>query len=434
MDKIHYPAEFGPTMGLPLRAILSGDIALQPWYSDWRRSLPTAVWCAYFLLSPFYLLPSGLPQLSDLLILVLLGLTIVTGRLQIPRHTVHAFGTFCLLVSYVVAVNSAHALILGDGWLMMSAAYYAFNLTACLLFLGHMHSCGPGFVRATALAVFASLVIQVTLTTVWRQSGGMRATAFFNNPNQLGYYAVLFGSLLWVYSRSVRRPVLASFLLRALGISAAAYLALISVSRAAIVSVGMLIFLVLAEGRRRGFWRLTVLSVVLVPCLVLAAASTGKTAIWTSHDDWEWLANIQHRFTKDGPGSDPLSDRGYDRIITHGEHLVFGAGEGAYDRFQTKTGYIIELHSSLATMLFCYGIAGLGLFLYLFWQIARACGAGSLVYFAPAALYSLTHNGLRQTEFWILIMLVLCLRATTAPKPAQVAHVDRLPTGLPDVP
>src|SRR2546422_1043712 len=52
--------------------------------------------------------------------------------------------------------------------------------------------------------------------------------------------------------------------------------------------------------------------------------------------------------------------RGYDRMTNHPQYLLFGAGEGAYYRFQSA--WPRELHSSYGTLLFCYGIFGTALF------------------------------------------------------------------------
>src|SRR5918994_582076 len=64
-------------------------------------------------------------------------------------------------------------------------------------------------------------------------------------------------------------------------------------------------------------------------------------------------------------GDDSLAGRGYDRIWRHPEHLVFGAGEGAGLRFTEFGGLVKEMHSTLGTVLFSYGIVGFSLFVAL---------------------------------------------------------------------
>src|SRR5207249_4352790 len=80
-------------------------------------------------------------------------------------------------------------------------------------------------------------------------------------------------------------------------------------------------------------------------------------------------------------------------------------GEGADDRFGQRD----EMHSTVGTLLFAYGIPGLllfGGFLSAVYQSAKWPNAKFLI---PGFLYGLTHQGLRFPEFWILIAFVWCL-------------------------
>jgi len=51
--------------------------------------------------------------------------------------------------------------------------------------------------------------------------------------------------------------------------------------------------------------------------------------------------------------------RGYDRLFNYPENIVWGAGEGYYERFDEE----IEFHSWPGTVLFCYGLIGTALML-----------------------------------------------------------------------
>ncbi|HEY1064471.1 MAG TPA: hypothetical protein VGE52_00115, partial [Pirellulales bacterium] len=116
-----------------------------------------------------------------------------------------------------------------------------------------------------------------------------------------------------------------------------------------------------------------------------------------------------------------------DRIWNHPEYLLFGAGEGAYTRFHSHIN--LELHSSLGTLLFCYGLIGLLLFFRTIAVLVRDCGWRVLWYFAPAMAYGLTHNGLRQTEFWLIAVLIVCIHArTTKSINARESHVNFTPS------
>ena len=100
---------------------------------------------------------------------------------------------------------------------------------------------------------------------------------------------------------------------------------------------------------------------------------------------------------------DTLAGRGYDRIWNNAEYIIFGAGEGAVYRFDTFLGG--EIHSSVGTLLFSYGILGLLLFLYALGRLGiqdRVC----IKYILVILIYGLAHQGLRSTHFWIFLGLV----------------------------
>ena len=146
--------------------------------------------------------------------------------------------------------------------------------------------------------------------------------------------------------------------------------------------------------------------------MVVALLVLGLAWIYFFVGSSELFELVQNRVLT-AQSDDGLAMRGYDRIVNHPNYLVFGAGEGAWWRFDS---YIDgELHSSIGTLLFSYGIVGLGLFT---WFLVRAAGDRKLLFVAyacPLALYGLTHNGLRFTLMWELLAVLSCVGADTAP-------------------
>jgi hypothetical protein len=109
--------------------------------------------------------------------------------------------------------------------------------------------------------------------------------------------------------------------------------------------------------------------------------------------------------TADEDSGVSLAGRGYDRIWNHKEHWIVGAGEGAYTRFKSDIGSH-ELHSSLGTLFFSYGIVGTSLFASFGFILLRGAGLRGVLQVIPAALYGLTHQGLRFTLLWVLLATV----------------------------
>ena len=99
--------------------------------------------------------------------------------------------------------------------------------------------------------------------------------------------------------------------------------------------------------------------------------------------------------------------RGYDRIREMGIHFLWGMGEGAYGRFQTMSGR--EVHSTFASLLVSYGLFGLLGYLVLFFKgfVNKRSLLRNLSIMSGIFLYQLSHNGIRNTLLWLVIVLLL---------------------------
>ncbi len=347
---------------------------------------PLAVlWCLHLVLIPFYVFPSGQPQPSDAILCVVIILSLLTHTpTDRPAHP----GTWVLLIliSYVVVVSSVWILLLQDHSLFLFPLFYVFNGSAFLTCVSLHSRYGSSFVRTTFFGMLSSTLIQVFFVPfVSSTEFGARQHLFFNNPNQLGYYALLAASLLLLLTADQRRRVIGTVL----GVVGAILLAAISLSKAAIVAIVVALVLAVVHNK-------TVAALLLV------------MAAWTYAfvDSGEFFALVQSRIATP-QHDDGLATRGYDRIINHPQYLFLGAGEGGWERFNSAVEG--ELHSSLGTLVFSYGIVGFTLFALF---LVRASGSRKrmfLAYIAPLSLYGLTHNGLRFTLMWEFLGVLTCI-------------------------
>ncbi len=351
-----------------------------------------ALWCAFFLLSPVYLMPSGYPQPGDLLILALLPILFLQNGLRIPRKAFPIVNATSLFILYAVVVNLVWTVVLSDAGLFRYPSFFLFNFAVCVVFLSLHETYGRRFLDWTAAAICASVLVQVVAVSLqWVGASQARIAGLFNNPNQAGYFALLCASLFWIWAESACLPrKLAGWLPLSVYVSAA-YLAAMSLSRAAIGAIAVL--MLLAGLRNR---------------LVLGAGLLVAVVVAMLPAEFNRIEHLQSRVEKKSRGIyEEAMSRGYDRMLNHPQYLVLGAGEGAQYRIRSLRP--AEMHSSLGTVLFCYGAVGLVLFLYIFFVMAKGCGPSSLRYFIPVAIFGTTHMGLRQSEFWIMPLMVVCL-------------------------
>ncbi|HEY0986755.1 MAG TPA: hypothetical protein VGD80_06865 [Kofleriaceae bacterium] len=361
------------------------------------------LWSLVVVLMPFYVFDSGLPQPADLLGLLLLFILIRRWNGKLRPSLARPLKSLIVFMLYVIAVNIAWSFILltftldaKEGFLV-APSFYIFNGLTFLAFLLMFQRYGELLLWLTARLVLISLLLQVALAFVVPRVVG-RSIVMFNNPNQLGYYALLSASIVLLGQRRLRLSTIQIVV----GLAASSYLALLSASKAALASIAGLGTLLLVSKLR------TIVLMSLVFVILLFTDNPFSKA----------MERAQMRIEND-KSMQFVDERGYDRILTHPEYCVLGAGEGAYNRFR-ETSMIgsHELHSSMGTLFFCYGILGTILFCIFLWRTTSGSGLRAWIIVAGVFAYGMTHQGLRFRLVWVLLGMVVALR--------ELAIQDRL--------
>ncbi|HEU0030830.1 MAG TPA: hypothetical protein VFQ53_09355 [Kofleriaceae bacterium] len=351
-------------------------------------------WSLFIIFFPFYVVPNGLPQPAVWLLVVLMPSIFASwdGKLMTDtRRTLMALARFVL---YAVIANLLWTVWVGkisvdlkDSFIL-SPLFYIFNLLLFFTILLLHRRYGLKFLWLTTRVILVSLGLQILVSL--GGSSRMRSTNAFNEPNQLGYYGLLCACILLLGQRRTKMSTVAVLA----GVTMASYLALLSASKAALASIAMLAIAILI-GRLR-----TMIVAALVFVVLLVTPNPFSAA----------LERAQERIDRD-ESHDFFEERGYDRIVNNPEYWVLGSGEGAYRRFKDTT--VIgshELHSSLGTMFFCYGIVGTVLFGIFMWFVMKRTPLQTWMVVGPAFAYGMTHQGLRFALMWVLLGVVVSLR------------------------
>lgn len=352
------------------------------------------VLASYILLKPYYLLPSGLPQIGDFLLVAALPFALALPQVQQNQDMRRFFIWMMLFCCYTALVSLVWTFVLMDPRVALYPTFYAFNL--CLLFIvmriGMLHP------RATLLiiayGIVVSAVIQVLLVAV-SSNARLREIAGFNNPNQLGYWSLLSLCMFW----SVAGKAKVKWYVQAITALCLVYSAAASLSKGAMISIAFLCMLHFVRNPKV----LLVGLLVLVPAYLVVENSTlfehasGRLGSIGAQED------------------DDLSSgaRGYPRIWENPEYLLLGAGEAALYRFEDSPTFThTEIHSTLGTMLFSYGLVGSAAFGAALWYLYRLSG-GLFLYVLPPFAYGLTHQGLRFSFLWLLFAVIAVVSSTS---------------------
>jgi hypothetical protein len=361
--------------------------------------LPLLGLSAYFVTSIFYVFPSGSPQPADILLLLAIVATLLLAWRRLPSEPILylALATF---VGWIVVVNIVWYFLDPDFVFLRKTSFYLYNSVVFLFVV----TAGYHDWQRLKVVIWWSCVIALFAQLLYLEflyvgSGKLRATGTFNNPNQLGYWALLVMACLAVVKE--RAPL---GLLDVLALGAGFYVLMLSLSKAASISGMLLVLLIVAFCKCRRAPGL-LLAVALVLGLLFQIAEGGLVERFMG---LESVANLNHRLSNIGQQEDDnLMHRGYIRLIQNPQYLAFGAGEGGFARLtRIAEKQDDELHSTLGTILMSYGLVGLGLFGLLLLVIFGRAPLASIAYLGPVMLYSVTHVGVRFSEFWIFLGLV----------------------------
>lgn len=391
---------------VPAQALLRARKALPTWMQLLHRP-GLLVWCAFVLFAPFYVFKSGLPQPADWLVLLAAPLAVLDWDHRLAKSTRLAMRALWWFTVWVAIVNYGWAIALWR-WstptdFIIHPLYYVFNamLFCAALLLARRDR--RLFLQVTVMAAAAAVAFQVVVSFVHR--GELyRSQLFFENPNQLGDYALLCACLFAL----AQKPLGASRLWPGIAITCCAYLAVLSASRAALVCIFVLLFLLVFSNPRT----------IIIGSLAAVVLTSLGGPLARAIDMAEERAVIER-----DPHTTFARERGYDRIWEFPENLLVGAGEGAYDRFAEPGTTPRELHSSFGTLVFCYGIVGLALFGAFLWNVMRGGTLRNKLMLVPALLYMVAHQGLRFTMLWLVLAVFVIAKqlSTTAPDSPRAA-------------
>ena len=348
---------------------------------------------AGIIASPVYIYKSGLPQPADIILLLFSMMMIMSLLRRNVVGGVNISGVlpfqWLLLVLWVNLVLLVWSLLTQSYDTLVHGVYWVYNylvVFSIFMFLSRHNS----FLYYFELSVSLSLIVSLIGIVVEPGAGG-RSTGFFNNPNQMAYYALCGLSILQVINKGL-------FSLRLINVIALMAGVISILSAASLAAMAGLFLLVVAHfiAARQLFAFARTVVVIIIAAFVLSILDLPLLD--------RAVQNFEIRMLRaDDKISGVSEERNYDRITNNPKYVVLGAGEGNLSRFGDSP---LEIHSSFGNLLFCYGVVGLSLFLIIIYR--STINAPVAVWFVTLAplVYSVTHMGLRTTLFWVLVGLL----------------------------
>ena len=361
----------------------------------------------------FYLLPSGSFQIGDALMMGSMLILLVFRdwqQLKLDKRDYWLVG----FVLCVIFINGIYILIYGmdyqsDFHFHSSILNYVYILFIVLVFRQFCED--PVFLRALRWVLQAAILLQTVFCVldITERYAGSRLVGTFNDPNQCAFYLMSAIFLVYLISKMTGEghpwlwfiPV---------------FYCIIETSSTGMM-LGVAIFFVLAVVFKiinRSVKSAIALLVVL--CIVLGVVflfATGRVqlseGITQSLMYRRIIGKMQSFGIDDGDHSVDLDsfvhDRTLEKIVTYPDRLLYGAGEGYYDRLPAGGNDRQEIHSSVLGPLFYYGI--IPCLMWFIWTGIQLKGIKRELWCVYLALIaeSITLVNNRQPFFWMIFVL-----------------------------
>lgn len=344
-----------------------------------------SLWALFLVTTPLYLLPSGGPQLAHIpLALIFSVLFFKSGAAAFGNTPTKIFGGFAF---YALCVNLCYWFFsdLQDYVFLLSSLYLLFNvMTFVVTYTMAKRENGFSLIYYSLTVV---AVVQVCAFFVLGMNfGGVRYLAFFNDPNQLSSWA-LFSTVVFAAMKQSGKISVVKFLVG--GIACAA-LVLLSVSRGGTIALACIWIVV--------FWKSPIWVKLILGCVFLISA----TVLLPYVEEMPFFSRIQ-TLSEISIGE----DRHWSRVWEFPLYNILGAGAGGYGRFDF-TG--MEIHSTLLTILFSYGIPGILLyFAFIKTCVFKTLKNNFILIFLPLLPTFVSVNMVRMTSLYVMFGVLFAL-------------------------
>lgn len=359
--------------------------------------------------------------------LVWIFFALLSARLSLagPAKLGIVFAVYATLVNMVVFIRY------DDMHTLLSAVYYLYNSLLFAAVSGTAKTGGQRFFGSIEFIFLFWLLLQLLLNALGlgRVFGEVRAMGTFNDPNQFAHWVlwtvVLLLAIHFYRARTFGlrswAVILAGWVLVSLAASRSGLLGMMWVTASSFLYVTSSFWTKLLFGGRGRqspsfIARRVRLGSVLSIVIILVSGSLTLGLGYIQVEDLENRTRLLFERVEytiqilQGDEIYVLEERGYDRIWKYPEYILLGAGEGANERWASRTWFLGEIHSTFAGVLFCYGLPGTFLLIAVLLSVWRALPNWWLRFLLLAPLfYSIGTYNLRNTMFWIGLALLWSL-------------------------
>ena len=374
---------------------------------------------AYIFFKPFYLFSSGGIQISEIFIVIAFLLTLVE---KIPKDGVTKkmlkdLKILFIFILCVIIINFIYFDIYQNIEFLISTVQYILIFMGIYVFANKISDKKvlKNIYKITKINLIIQLLIY--LTGMGRAYDAFRYMGTFNDPNQFGYFIVLSVAFLYVIEDvlKIRKRAVVMYLIS---------LILIFASASTGMLMAMTILFVLHIIRRiksiikwisknLGKIFVTAICIMAVVLVIVSNVDLKNLVIETFEQSIQNMTiaeRLQGKIDKaESSNSSLIEERGIDKLIKYPQYLIYGSGQGYFDRF-TKAAFQIEVHSTLPGIWLYYGIIPLIILLIWIYESIKKVRLKYMIPYIALLIESFTLYNQRQLLLWIIIIMANLLR------------------------
>lgn len=377
----------------------------------------------YIFVKPFYVFESGSLQPGDL-VFVAAFFAFIYYNPTINLIECKIDYILLIFMVFVAIINFIYFSLYVETEFLKSTLYYLFNfmfvLVARLLLLD------TGFIKKLFWVCRAGIYTQIIVYFLgigryYEDAYAGISTRYegtLNDPNQLAFFVFSLLMIMFIIEKmpdakcSMNILDYASFVFILFLTSSTGMLLAFAVF--GVVYIVILLFSPFVEkddNRRRSLIRVGVIVAILLIVFLVK-----KDEIIPEMQKSELFSRLfeKENLTTSTSGSklakaSVWQDRNIDKLYVYPIYNLFGAGQGYFSRFW-KANSSGEVHSTVLSILFCYGILPTTIFIYWCYKNIEKTSLYFWPTFASIIVESVTLLNQRQPTFWLLFLLAYTYR------------------------
>ena len=350
-------------------------------------------------LSQFYFIGSGNAQITHYTLIIFLGFIFFTKIKDKIDHDKKIIILMAALASYFIMINSFYAIINYENShqkyyinFFLSNLHILFNLFIFYSLSLVVKDKNFRIIFFLAILFGFCLLMSFYFLGIGQSYQNVRFLGFFNDPNQMAYYALC----LTVSALIISFNNYSKLLIMLIGI----YIVVLSGSRSGFLAAVILLLGIFFDINYNLYKKISLN--YFIPLFVLfnfIIISIFFLFILFNSEDIFFLFNrlLTTNFDKE------LEVRGIMHFIEYPYYFIFGSGSGLFYRF-SQTGH--EIHSTCFNILFSYGLIGFILFIYFLYECIKKANFYNQIYIGSIFVYGFFTYGARNPFFWICLAII----------------------------